>query len=403
MISMIVWASISACSPYSAEEVAPVAPETLRVATFNIEDVRTGELLDPESERLRAAAALIQRLRPDVLVLNEVPYNQPGDPDWQPDQQAGDNAQRFCDGFLARSQGDGLEPLEMTAFMAPVNTGVASGFDLDNDGSIHTEVPPLPPVGEDPRTPEGTAYAGDAWGFGTYPGHYGMAILVDRNLKIADSEIHTFQHFLWSRMPGALAPVDPGSGESWYSPREWASMRLAAKSFWDVPVVMPSGRRIRFLLSHPTPPAFDGAEQRNRSRNHDEIRFWADYLNGAPYIVDDNGVAGGLEPNELFVIAGDLNSDPDEGLSLGNPIDRFLLQHPRIQGDFVPSAPPRGQDGDEDLDPDDTSSWGMRVDYVLPSSGFEIIGGAVWRPRNGVKVSDHFLVYLDLEIPSEAL
>ena len=30
--------------------------------------------------------------------------------------------------------------------------------------------------------------------------------------------------------------------------------------------------------SHPTPPAFDGPEDRNGRRNHDEIRFWSDYL-----------------------------------------------------------------------------------------------------------------------------
>ncbi|MEJ2084122.1 MAG: endonuclease/exonuclease/phosphatase family protein [Acidobacteriota bacterium] len=398
---MIVLASLPGCTPYPGDEGISVASETIRVATFNIEDVRTGELLDPESVRLRAAAALIQRLQPDILVLNEIPYNQPGDPDWQSDQRAGDNAQRFCDAFLARSQGEGLEPLEMKAFTAPVNTGVASGFDLDNDGAIHSEVPPLPPVGEDPRTPEGIAYAGDAWGFGTYPGHYAMALLVSSDLKVARSDVRTFQQFLWSRMPGALIPVDPDSGATWYSEQEWASMRLASKSFWDVPVILPSGQRIRFLLSHPTPPAFDGPEQRNRARNHDEIRFWADYLNDAQYIVDDDGVAGGLEKDELFVIAGDLNSDPDEGLSLGNPIDGFLLKHPRIQGDFVPSVSPQEEGSSDGVDPDDTSSWGMRVDYVLPSIGFEIVGGGVWRPGGGVKISDHYLVYVDLKIPNK--
>ena len=82
-------------------------------------------------------------------------------------------------------------------------------------------------------------------------------------------------------MPGALAPSDPESGENWYSPEEWAAFRLASKSFWDVPVSLPNGSEVRFLLSHPSPPAFDGPEKRNQRRNHDEIRFWADYLDGA--------------------------------------------------------------------------------------------------------------------------
>ena len=34
---------------------------------------------------------------------------------------------------------------------------------------------------------------------------------------IAEEDIRTFQHFLWQDMPGALLPVDPGTGESFYS------------------------------------------------------------------------------------------------------------------------------------------------------------------------------------------
>ena len=53
--------------------------------------------------------------------------------------------------------------------------------------------------------------------------------------------------------------------------------RLSSKSHWDVPIRI--GREtVHFLVSHPTPPVFDGPEDRNGTRNHDEIRFWADYV-----------------------------------------------------------------------------------------------------------------------------
>ena len=39
-----------------------------------------------------------------------------------------------------------------------------------------------------------------------------------------------------------------------------------------------NGKKIHFLVSHPTPPVFDGPEDRNGRRNHDEIRLWADYV-----------------------------------------------------------------------------------------------------------------------------
>jgi hypothetical protein len=51
------------------------------------------------------------------------------------------------------------------------------------------------------------------------------------------------------------------------------------------------GKTIHVLASHPTPPTFDGAEDRNGKRNHDEIRFWRDYISEktSNYIYDDKG------------------------------------------------------------------------------------------------------------------
>ena len=112
-------------------------------------------------------------------------------------------------------------------------------------------------------------------------------------------------------MPGALKPVVPATGESWYSPEEWSVLRLSSKSHWDIPVRLPGGGVLHVLASHPTPPAFDGPEMRNRLRNSDEIRFWADYLDGADYIRDDAGRAGGLAEDRIFVLLGDLNADPE--------------------------------------------------------------------------------------------
>ncbi len=92
----------------------------------------------------------------------------------------------------------------------------------------------------------------------------------------------TFQDFLWKDMPGALLPDDPATAApaDWYSPDELADVRLSSKSHWDLPIRI--GRRtVHFLVSHPTPPTFDGPEDRNGTRNHDEIRFWADYVAGA--------------------------------------------------------------------------------------------------------------------------
>jgi len=132
-------------------------------------------------------------------------------------------------------------------------------------------------------------------------------------------DARTFQKFLWKDMPGALLPDDPATAApaDWYSPQELAIFRLSSKSHWDLPIQV-GDRLIHFLVSHPTPPVFDGPEDRNGLRNHDEIRLWADYVTPGrgDYIYDDAGGEGGLERGEHFVIAGDQNADPRDGDSV---------------------------------------------------------------------------------------
>lgn len=418
--------------PALAQPAEP-PPVVVRVATFNVEDVRTDDLRDPTHTRLRRLAEVIQRLRPNVILLNEIAYdgdNAPGHKDGEP---VGQNGQRFADHFLAVAQATDTRPMKMRAFMAPVNTGQPSGFDLDKNGRVVNTFPPLPPEGPDGVPPEpdeaGRAYGGDCWGFGTYPGQYGMALLVDERLTILADHARTFRLLPWDYMDGNFMPtkpvtepansVSPGSSfsatpRSWYTDEEKAIFRLSSKSHWDVPVQLPGvagkpGRIVHFLCSHPTPPVFDGTEGRNRRRNHDEIRFWRDYIDNKPYLVDDEGREGGLglEPAseawpahyKSFVILGDLNADPKKGDSYRDPIGLNLASCERVDMRFVP----RASVDVPGLEPTDTASFKLRVDYVLPSRDLAVKGGGVWRqvPAGTEKFpSDHFPVWLEIAVPS---
>ena len=180
---------------------------------------------------------------------------------------------------------NGARPIDYPyRFVAPSNTGIPSGFDLDNNGrSDHA----------------GTGGGNDAFGFGLFPGQFGMAVYSMHSDRLPQAS-RTFQIFLWKDMPGALLPDDPATAapHDWYSPAELAIFRLSSKSHWDVPIEIGHGKDVHFLVSHPTPPVFDGPEDRNGTRNHDEIRFWADYITPRPsgYIYDDAGRRGGLQP-----------------------------------------------------------------------------------------------------------
>lgn len=373
---------------------AAARPEPVRFATFNasLNRFTEGELaLDlstPDDPQAQAVAEIIQRVAPDVLLINEFDF----------DPLAVD---LFRDNYLEVSQG-GAEPIEYPHwFIAPSNTGVASGFDLNNDGSVG---------GPD-----------DAFGFGFFPGQFGMLVLSKHPI----ANVRTFRNFLWKDMPGALLPVDPATGESWYSPEELDVFRLSSKSHWDVELQI--GRaQVHFLVSHPTPPVFDGPEDRNGTRNHDEIRFWSDYVmpSRSGYIYDDEGVTGGVEPGEPFVIAGDQNSDPFDGDSIPGSA-QLLLDNPRVNGKFTPTSSGgvwasqtqgganethEGDPAHDTADFSDSAPGNLRVDYVLPSKQLRVVDGAVFWPAEGephfeltgtfpFPSSDHRLVWIDVMVP----
>jgi Endonuclease/Exonuclease/phosphatase family len=419
--------------PHRLPQIQPLPQDpgltavTVRVATFNLEDVRTAELREPSSTRIKALAELIQRLRPNIILLNEITFDQPGDPGFSSGEEPGQNAQRFIDHFLATPQSEGLSPIKYVAFMAPTNTGLPSGFDLNNDGLIVKQPPVVLEDDRGRRTPEADAFAQDCWGYGTFPGQYGMALLVDERLTIDTKGVRTFRLLPWDYLPGAMLPADQPAGDQpnaptpaltngsgtppapapetdlkpWFDGEELKLARLSSKSFWDVPVKMPNGRVLHLLCSHPTPPAFDGPEERNKRRNHDEIRLIADYIQAEPYLVDDANIAGGLPDGASFVILGDLNADPDEGSSKDEPITKLLFEQPRVNSEIVPisDVPIEG------LDADDTARFKLRVDYVLPSTDLAILAAGVWRSNPVTRFderrsfpSDHFPVWMDLRV-----
>jgi hypothetical protein len=345
----------------------PAASGTLRIATWNVSFFRKAagdlerELASPGSSQPQRIAAVLQRVRPDLLLLNEFDHD-PRTPGL------------FVRNYLALPQDGGLPLSFGHHFTAPVNTGVPSGLDLDRDGKV--------------------GGGGDAL--------------------------------------GALLP--PG----WYSPQALAKLPLSSKSHWDVAVRLPAAgsvqsKTLHFLVSHPTPPAFDGPEDRNGRRNHDEIRLWADYIDPlrGRYLTDDAGRRGGLAANASFVIAGDMNADPLDGGSVSGAVDQ-LLRHPRVHreaasGRLAPRSAGaaeaaarqgganRNQRSDPTLDTadfsdSDKSVGNLRADYLLPSADLEVCAsGVFWPQANDAEfalvnddvdaTSDHRLVWIDIALP----
>ena len=381
------------------DPAAAMPDTTLRIATYNasLYDERSGGLiarLEGGDAGARKIAAVLQRVRPDIVLLNEFDYD-----------AAGRAADLFQRDYLELAQPGGGESLRYPhRYFAPVNTGVSSGLDLDRNGRIGAA---SAVAGDDAGAAR--ERGNDAWGYGLHPGQYGMLLLSRYPI---DADVRTFQKLKWSAMPDARRPLDPATGKPWHDDATWAQLRLSSKSHWDVPVRTPSGV-VHVLASHPTPPVFDGPENRNGARNADEIRLWCEYLSSGdkPWLCDDSGRCGGLNADARFVILGDLNNDPVDGDGEHEAIVE-LLEHPRVlrhpaprsEGATAAAIAGLQRQGDP---AHATGDFGpkvgpLRLDYVLPSVGFTVKGSGVFWPKPGdadpatVGGSDHRLVWVDL-------
>jgi hypothetical protein len=396
---------ISAAPAYAASGA------DVRFATYNLSLNRPAEGMlreqlaspgvdDVYRRQARNVAEVIQRAHPDVVLINEFDY----------DREA---ARLFAENFLAVSQNGAPAQHYPYWFIAPSNTGIPSGFDLNNNDVIDT-------------TPGDNSYGDDSFGFGWFPGQYGMVVYSKYPIDL--EAVRTFQLFKWRDMPGNLMPVP------YYSPDEQAILRLSSKSHWDVPIDV-GKKTVHFLVSHPTPPVFDGPEDRNGRRNHDEIRFWADYVTPAEssYIYDDQDQRGGLKPGELFVIAGDQNSDPLDGDSIPGATQQ-LLEHPLVNTSVTPASAGaveaaalqgranlthRSDPRFDTADFSDSAPGNLRADYVLPRVNLKIVDAGVfwpvqadplsrltgvfdpqWLAVGGFPTSDHRLVWVDVAVPA---
>jgi endonuclease/exonuclease/phosphatase family metal-dependent hydrolase len=375
----------------SSLQLALPQPGTIRVATFNasLNRKKHGELSedltkgDKQAERI---AKIVGCVKPDILMLAEVDYD------------GGASAKILLEKYLSKSDDD--RPLKYF-FAAESNTGELSGMDLDNNGKT-----------DDPN---------DGYGFGIHDGQYSFVVF--SRFPIDTENVRSFRKFLWMQMPGALKPRK--SDDQPYWPDEvWSKLRLSSKNHVDIPIQL-NGKTIHVLASHPTPPAFDGEEDRNGCRNHDEIRLWTDYVAGgkqADYLVSDRGSQGGLGASESFVVVGDLNADPIDGGNKTDAINALLgspraLQYPAPQSRGGVEAAERqgranlsqsGNPAEDTGDFNDREPGNLRIDYVIPSSDFTVTASGVFWPLESelqavdpglLRASDHRLVWVDIKRP----
>lgn len=331
---------------------AALLAEPLRIATYNVELTRAGpglllrDILSGKDPAVEAVVAVLGALDADAVVLTGIDYDLGA-------QAAGALASRAGYPHVMVLRG---------------NSGVATGLDLDGNGRLGD--------------------ARDAMGYGRFAGQAGMAVL--SRFPFADGA-RDFSGLLWADLPEATLPAD-------LTPEVRAVQRLSTSGHWEVPVQAPGGV-IRLLCWYATPPVFDGPEDRNGLRNHDEAAFWLRLL------------AGDLKwppPDGDYVLLGQSNLDPVDGEGLRDAM-AALLDHPALQ-DPVPRGnhgrvEPR-QRGDPALDTALYDFGGLRVEVVLPSAELQVLGaGVLWPSDSGpfaavlAAASRHRPVWVDIARP----
>ena len=312
--------------------------EPLRIATFNTELSRKGpglllrDVLRGDDPAVASVMDAILTIAPNIIVLQGIDYDLEG-------RALNALADRLTDAGLSYPH----------RFAGPPNAGRQSDLDLDGDGK--------------------RGGPGDAQGYGRFFGQGAMAILSQHPFVL--DELQDFSSFLWKDLPDTLYPIV--NGTPFAGPDAQGTQRLSSNSHWSLPVQTPEYGSVTLLTYHATPPVFDGPEDRNGRRNHDETAFWRHHIEGRI----------GTAPKGPFILLGDANLDPHRGDGRGEAITS-LLTHPALQ-DLLSDTP--------------TVEWPrtgpMRVDYILPSRDWQIVDAGVhW--AKGDAASRHALVWVDL-------
>lgn len=307
--------------------------DPLRIATYNADLSADGpglllqSLLLGGDDPQKAAVTVIAALNADVLLLTGMDYD------------AGGAALTALTGVLTAA---GIS-YPYRAALRP-NSGISTGFDLNNDDRWGG-----------PR---------DAMSYGRFAGAGGMAVL--SKLPIQTDSIRDFSGFLWADLPKNLSPdTDPALRRL---------QRLSSNGHYAVPISLKNGQTLTLLAYAATPPVFDGPDDRNGRRNHDEAAFWTALLGGAlPFD----------PPAPPFVLLGQTNLDPMDGAGLPSAIHALMsqLQDPAPKGRSNRTDP--NHRGNPQLD---TALYaapigGLRVDQILLSPDMQITAsGVMWPP-----------------------
>lgn len=386
---LAVAASGCVADPAAESGFGGVSTQRIRMGHWNIKELGTAKILDPDSTQLPAMAEILARFHPDILSVNELQFDIENVPEeGLPGAPAGTQPGNACEGRNARRLADRLHELQPDlleydySLVAMGNSGVP--FETTEDVADNFKVRP-----------------------DEFLGRYSIGLL--SRYPILHDQVRVLHDLAWSDLPGnRIQRIHDELGID-----VPVGYPLFEKAIVVVPVDV-EGMVFHVILLHPMTSGFSPM---NPHRNHDELRaltLWLDGELSAP----------GWEPlpaDARFVIVGDLNVDPEDGEGdrdsiaqvLADP--RVVAHFPEGEGSTRGTNPRRNsflsgcgrEDGQMPWNP--TSKMQMQLDYMLPSTtvGAPAASGINWPTypsedwNLACRASDHRFVWEDLDLHAE--
>ncbi|MGZ5278685.1 MAG: hypothetical protein ACXWC9_02010 [Pseudobdellovibrionaceae bacterium] len=273
--------------------------EEIRIVHYNIKELDSVKLQQgAKNPQLAAALAVLKKLKPDFLSINEMQYDLPGVPT-KAYQSEGQNMSNLVQ-LLS------LKWPQLSVGFGPANTGfLALKIPGTNEYTTNTMQREL----------------ADPINFGVFPAEYssGGATRFPVVKRIFEQKLK-WKDF---RPDRDLSKLKDASGK-FLDPE---TVELFDKNFMDM-VVQIAGREVHFILLH-TVPAHDFGNEGspNSVRNADQLSFLEWYLTGTTDFEPPVQLKiKPLKPGTLFVAMGDWNVDVANETLPGASILRRLFQ-----------------------------------------------------------------------------
>ena len=315
---------------------------------YNIKELDSTKLRQGlQNPQLAQAVAVLKKLKPDLLSINEMQYDLPGVP----------NASFTSTGqnMMALTTLMGWKPLGIS--FDPANTGLLARPQADGTYPTDTTDPQFEPYS-------------DPINYGIFPAEYATAgasrFPIVRKL--------VFQDLKWAK----FRPDRKVEGflDAFGEPLKRETTELFDKNFTDA-VLNIQGKEVHFILFH-TVPSFDFGKEGspNIERNGDQLAFLEWYLTGKTEfeVPADLGIEP-LAQGALFVAVGDWNTDVVRNPS--NPGSRVIQ---RLFKSTRPWLAPETLAFSYESQPFTVKPYQNQFDYLLMSKQINVVKSGIYAP-----------------------